>query len=169
MVLPLRGAHKQGIWRVRTPRVATAATAKGFEWWTTWQKQEEQSKSQNLVKLALSGSSSRLSWFPNHFSFSYWNSQHELILVTSKRIDQIWILDPLLLLNSFGILNELICRGRSLVVICLMSHATSKVGRRLILSVSGAVKGVVKSLVICWRPVFSTCCPCCHIGQSSKR
>ena len=28
------------------------ATAKGFEWWTTWQKQEEQSKSQNLVKLA---------------------------------------------------------------------------------------------------------------------
>ena len=51
MVLPLRGAHKQGIWRVRTPRVATAATAKGFEWWTTWQKQEEQSKSQNLIDL----------------------------------------------------------------------------------------------------------------------
>ena len=29
------------------------ATAKGFEWWTTWQKQEEQSKRQNLVKIGM--------------------------------------------------------------------------------------------------------------------
>ena len=50
------------------------ATAKGFEWWTTWQKQEEQSKSQNLVKIGM----------VSGLGFSFRNSARAILVASLK-------------------------------------------------------------------------------------